>query len=155
MLPMSMRSAWFALLFVACAGSSEASRAPAEVEPAVTATASVSVVALASSASAVRPLASTSAAPKASSGVPSGPVWSNAKPQKSGDEGTGVAECDQYVERLIACTPSPEGIVASLATIRDAWRSAAETPEGKEALKASCRAALNALAGCAVIKPLP
>ena len=151
---MSMRSAWFAFLFVACAGSSEASRAPAEAEPAVTATASVSVGALANSASVAQPLASTSAAPSASSGARSGPVWSNAKPQKS-DEGSGVAECDQYVERLIACTPSPEGIIASLATMRDAWRSVAETPEGKEALKASCKAAANSLAGCAQIRPLP
>jgi hypothetical protein len=152
---MGMRSAWFAFLFVACAGSSGASRAPAEVEPAVTATASVSVAALASSASVAQPLASTSAAPKASSGVPSGPVWSNVKPPSTGDEGSGVAECDAYVELLVACTPSPEVLIGSLAVMRDSWRSVAETPQGKEALKASCKAALNALAGCAGIKPLP
>jgi hypothetical protein len=149
-----MRSGLFVVGLVACAGSSEGSHPPAEAELAATVTASVSVAALSPSASAAQPLASPHAASSTSSGAPSGPVWSNAKPQKN-DEGSGVAECDEYVVRLVACTPSPEGIVASLATMRDAWRSVAETPEGKEALKASCKAALNALAGCAEIKPLP
>jgi hypothetical protein len=68
----------------------------------------------------------------------------------SGDS-VGVAECDDYLKKMEACigkmpaeakAAQEQGFKAS----RDAWKQAAATPQGKEGLKATCKASLDALA---------
>jgi len=64
----------------------------------------------------------------------------------------GVTECDDYIAKYAACIkkmpaaaqgPAEQGFK----TQKDAWRTAAATPAGKEGLKTGCKAALDALAG--------
>ncbi len=59
----------------------------------------------------------------------------------------GVPECDDYIAKYEACINSkvPEMARAqfnsSMKTLRDSWRKAAATPEGKAGLAAGCKQA--------------
>jgi hypothetical protein len=64
----------------------------------------------------------------------------------------GVAECDNYMKKYIACVESkvPDAARAmmreQLAQTRAAWKQAASTPQGKESLAMGCRQADQASA---------
>jgi hypothetical protein len=66
----------------------------------------------------------------------------------SGDK-VGVAECDEYIQKVEACLTSkvPEAQRATykstLDTMRTTWKRAAETPQGKAALAQGCKQALD------------
>jgi hypothetical protein len=85
--------------------------------------------------------APTVAAPAASAPAPT---------PASADLEFGVAECDEYVKKYLACVESkvPEAvrgqIRASLDQTRTAWRQAATTPEGKAGLAQACSMANEA-----------
>jgi len=63
---------------------------------------------------------------------------------------TGVADCDDFLERYEACLQSnvPEAQRAALRTsvdsMRTSWRSAAQTPQGRAGLEQACRQARDA-----------
>ncbi len=68
----------------------------------------------------------------------------------SGDK-IGVAECDEYVNKYEACIKKAGGPAAAAAETafkaqRDAFKQSAATPEGKAALKTSCKSMLDGLA---------
>ncbi|HEY7410144.1 MAG TPA: hypothetical protein VII13_05355 [Vicinamibacteria bacterium] len=62
----------------------------------------------------------------------------------------GVAECDDYVNKYIACIDSkvPEAsrtmVRQQLDLTRSQWKQAPATPEGKAAMAAGCKAATDA-----------
>jgi hypothetical protein len=62
----------------------------------------------------------------------------------------GVPECDEYLTKYQACIDSkvPEAARASLtqafAQTREAWKQAAATPQGKQAMVMGCRQAMDA-----------
>jgi hypothetical protein len=62
----------------------------------------------------------------------------------------GVPECDEYLTKYEACVQGkvPESMRAtfsqSMAQMRDAWKQAAATPEGKQGLAMGCKQALDA-----------
>ena len=64
-------------------------------------------------------------------------------------EKIGVAECDEYIQKVEACLTSkvPENMrgtyKSSLDTMRTTWKKAAETPQGKAALAQGCKTALE------------
>jgi hypothetical protein len=63
----------------------------------------------------------------------------------------GVAECDEYITKYSACIAKMPAAAKTTAeagfkTQQDAWKASATTPEGKAALKAGCKATLDALA---------
>lgn len=66
----------------------------------------------------------------------------------SGDK-IGVAECDEFIQKYEACVNSkvPETarsmVKANLDTMRNAWKKAAETPQGKAGLATGCKQALD------------
>ena len=66
----------------------------------------------------------------------------------SGDK-IGVAECDEFIQKYEACINSkvPENarsmVKANLDTMRNAWKKAAETPQGKAGLAQGCKQALD------------
>lgn len=65
----------------------------------------------------------------------------------SGDK-IGVAECDEYIEKLEAClTSAPEAsramVKSNLDMMRKSWKDAAATPQGKAGLQTGCKAALD------------
>ena len=66
----------------------------------------------------------------------------------SGDK-IGVAECDEFIQKYEACVNSkvPETarsmVKANLDTMRNAWKKAAETPQGKAGLAQGCKQALE------------
>ena|SRR5688572_22174059 len=77
--------------------------------------------------------------------------------KKEGDKGAasgdsvGVAECDDYLKKMEACLgkmPAEAKAAQEQAfkQSRDAWKQAAATPQGKEGLKTTCKASLDALA---------
>jgi type IV secretory pathway TrbL component len=73
------------------------------------------------------------------------------KDAAGGAGATGVAECDEYLAKYPACIAKmpAAGKAAAEAGFKvqsDAWKAAAATPEGKAALKANCKATLDALA---------
>jgi hypothetical protein len=60
----------------------------------------------------------------------------------------GVAECDEYIEKLEAClTSAPEAsrsmVKTNLDTMRKQWKDAASTTQGKAGLATGCKAALD------------
>jgi hypothetical protein len=76
----------------------------------------------------------------------SAPSSNNAAP--SGDK-VGVAECDEYIEKLEACMSSaPEAskgmLKTNLDTMKKTWKEAASTPQGKAGLATGCKSALDA-----------
>jgi hypothetical protein len=66
----------------------------------------------------------------------------------SGDK-IGVAECDEFIQKYEACVNSkvPESarsmVKANLDAMRNAWKKAAETPQGKAGLAQGCKTALD------------
>jgi hypothetical protein len=72
----------------------------------------------------------------------------NSNATASGDK-IGVAECDEYIQKYEACVNSkvPESarsmVKANLDTMRNAWKKAAETPQGKAGLAQGCKQALE------------
>jgi hypothetical protein len=66
----------------------------------------------------------------------------------SGDK-IGVAECDEFIQKYEACVNSkvPESgrsmVKANLDAMRNAWKKAAETPQGKAGLAQGCKTALE------------
>jgi hypothetical protein len=83
--------------------------------------------------------------PPAATPVASAPTTSPTTNQASGE--FGVAECDQYMKKYMACIDGhvPEAARAmvrqSLDQSREQWRRAAATPEGKQGLAAACQQA--------------
>ena|SRR6185436_18055562 len=68
-----------------------------------------------------------------------------------GGDSVGVAECDDYLAKMTTCfAKMPAEAKAAqeqaLKASKDAWRSAAATAAGKDALKTTCKAAMDALA---------
>jgi hypothetical protein len=65
----------------------------------------------------------------------------------SGDK-IGVAECDEFIQKYEACINSkvPETarsmVKANLDSMRNAWKQAAATPQGKAGLAQGCKQAL-------------
>jgi hypothetical protein len=64
-------------------------------------------------------------------------------------EAVGVAECDDYLKKVDACSAkaTPENksaMEASMKANRESWKEATKTEAGKEALKTGCKAALDA-----------
>ena len=82
--------------------------------------------------------------------IASAPAAAPAPAPASGDLEFGVAECDEYVKKYLACVESkvPEAvrgpIRASLEQTRTAWRQAAMTPEGRTGLAQACSMANEA-----------
>jgi len=62
----------------------------------------------------------------------------------------GVPECDEYLTKYESCIQGkvPESVRAtfsqSMAQMRDAWKQAAATPQGKQGLAMGCKQALDA-----------
>jgi hypothetical protein len=63
----------------------------------------------------------------------------------------GVQECDDYITKYAACIakmpaaakgPAEQGFKQ----LKDGWKAAAATPQGKEGLKTGCKTALDGLA---------
>jgi hypothetical protein len=78
---------------------------------------------------------------------PADPAAKPAAPAAGGD--IGVAECDDYLGKMKACSekmqPEARGpMQESMATMSKAWKDASSTPEGKTALAAGCKQALDA-----------
>ena len=70
-----------------------------------------------------------------------------AAPAAGGD--IGVAECDDYLKKMRDCAgkmqPEAAGpMKESVDTMAKAWKDASSTPEGKTALAAGCKQALDA-----------
>ena len=71
-------------------------------------------------------------------------------PAASGTSEFGVAECDDYMRKYLACidTHVPEASRAmvrqQLDQTREQWRQAAATSEGRSALAVGCKAATDA-----------
>lgn len=68
----------------------------------------------------------------------------------SGDK-IGVTECDEYITKYEACIKKAGGPAAAAAETafkaqRDSFKQGASTPEGKAALKTSCKTMLDSLA---------
>ena len=66
-------------------------------------------------------------------------------------ESTGVAECDDYVKKMEACmgkmpAAAKPGMEAGFKATRDSFKASGATPEGKAALKTSCKALVDGLA---------
>jgi hypothetical protein len=66
-------------------------------------------------------------------------------------DSVGVAECDEYLTKMEACLgkmPAEAKAAQEQAfkQSREAWKQAAATPQGKEGLKTTCKASLDALA---------
>lgn len=62
----------------------------------------------------------------------------------------GVKECDDYLTKMEACVgkldATSKGIYeGQLKTNREAWKTAASTPQGKAGLATGCKAALDAI----------
>jgi hypothetical protein len=72
----------------------------------------------------------------------------NANATASADK-IGVAECDEFIAKYEACVNSkvPESarsmVKANLDAMRNAWKKAAETPQGKAGLAVGCKQALD------------
>jgi hypothetical protein len=64
------------------------------------------------------------------------------------DGPVGVPECDDYITKYLACLPKmqrpevAEAIERAVMDSKQAWRSVAQTPENKLALKEACLQAL-------------
>ncbi|MEO7327527.1 MAG: hypothetical protein ABI193_03040 [Minicystis sp.] len=66
-------------------------------------------------------------------------------------ESTGVAECDEYIKKMDACmgkvpAAGKPGMEAAFKATRDSFKTSGATPEGKAALKTSCKAMVDGLA---------
>lgn len=73
------------------------------------------------------------------------------KKDAGGGESTGVAECDEYITKYEACLgkmpAAAKGTMEqAFKAQRDSFKASASTPEGKAALKTSCKQLVDALA---------
>jgi hypothetical protein len=107
--------------------------------------------AAAPAAPAAAPAAPGAAAPAAPGAAPAAPAAPGAAAPAAAGGDIGVAECDDYIKKMEAClgkmpaatkAAAEQGFKAS----KDAWKTAAATPQGKEGLKTACKAAGDALA---------
>jgi len=75
---------------------------------------------------------------------------SSGKAGAASGQSLGVAECDAYFAKWDECSaksPAVKAVMAeSVKQNRDAWKTMAATPEGKEHLAGACKAAAEALA---------
>jgi hypothetical protein len=75
------------------------------------------------------------------------PMAAAPAPDAMAANGTGVAECDDYLTKYMACINDkvPEAARASMQTsmdqMREGWKTAAAAPGGKEALAQACKTA--------------
>ena len=65
--------------------------------------------------------------------------------------GVGVKECDDYIAKYEPCLAKMPAVAkpqaeAAFKQMREGWKTAASTPQGKTALATSCKTALDALA---------
>jgi len=68
------------------------------------------------------------------------------KPAEPLEEPIGVAECDDYVQKYLACLPKMHPAVAepiqrAIADSKRAWRGVAKNEENREALAEACKEA--------------
>jgi hypothetical protein len=68
-----------------------------------------------------------------------------------GGDSVGVAECDDYIKKYEACmskvpAAGKPAMEQAFKTQRDSFKASAATPEGKTALKASCKTLVDSLA---------
>ena len=91
------------------------------------------------------------APPPAAGATPPTSATASATPPASTDAATGfgVAECDDYMKKYLACidklAPAAQPQArAMLEQSRDAWKQAASTTEGKAALASTCKSASDA-----------
>ncbi len=68
-----------------------------------------------------------------------------------GGDSVGVAECDEYIKKYEGClskTPAAAkpALEQAFKAQRDSFKQSASTPEGKAALKTSCKALVDGLA---------
>ena len=120
-LTLAMSLSLLALISIGCAGSTEVN-VNANVAPAAAAT-----------PAAAAPASQTPAAATVTTAA-----------------NTGVASCDEYLTQVEKCLNNPNVPEAakaayrtSLEQNRTAWKQAAATPQGKAALEASCKTALD------------
>jgi len=83
-----------------------------------------------------------------SSGPATTPATTPVASTSGSSDKIGVAECDEYLDKLDTCLgklPEPgRGIAkSSLDANRKAWHDAAATPQGKAGLAAACKQALE------------
>jgi hypothetical protein len=87
--------------------------------------------------------------------TPAAPTTGTAKPAVAaavgGGDSIGVTECDDYLKKMNDCMgkmPAEAKAAQEQAfkASKDAWKQAAATQAGKDALKTSCKAAVDALA---------
>lgn len=82
-------------------------------------------------------------------------------PPPDGDAPIGVESCDAYLSLMERCLSnvgngsSTDVLVETHRSIRASWRDAAATPEGRAALEAACKAALEALQANPICVPPP
>jgi len=67
----------------------------------------------------------------------------------TGGDSVGIAECDEYLKKAEACTSKmpaegKAGWESGIKTSRETWKASASGP-GKDAIKTSCKAALDGL----------
>jgi hypothetical protein len=93
--------------------------------------------------------ADTAAKPAEPADKPAEPAADKpAEPAATAGE-VGVAECDEYIAKMTECAGkmSPESsgpMKESMETMKNAWKDASSTPEGKQALASGCKQALDA-----------
>lgn len=93
------------------------------------------------------PPPAASAAPPATTTAPATATVTPASTAEA--TGFGVAECDDYMKKYLACidklAPAAQGQARQmLEQSRDAWKQAAATAEGKAALATTCKSASDA-----------
>ncbi|WP_075574944.1 hypothetical protein ABU614_13955 [Lysobacter firmicutimachus] len=126
-----------AAITLALAACNKPADKPADAAPAAdTATAPAADAAAAPAADASAPAATPAATDPAAAAAPAA-------------DSVGVAECDDYLNKIAACLADkvPEAQRAAFQTgidsSRNAWKQAAATPEGKAGLAQACKMALD------------
>jgi hypothetical protein len=71
--------------------------------------------------------------------------------KSGGGDSVGVPECDDYIKKYEGCIKKAGGAAAAAAETafkaqRDGFKQSASTPEGKAALKGTCKQMLDSLA---------
>ncbi len=68
------------------------------------------------------------------------------------EDSTGVKACDDYLARFMKCMPGDKRIKAdTVKKMREGWKTAAASPNGKDVVKDACKAAdtsLDRVPGC-------
>lgn len=97
-----------------------------------------------------KPANTTSTTTTSSTSTTTAPTNTDVAKSDSTGPNTGVAECDEYIEKYEAClttiaSKAPQAAPAlktSFEAQRDAFKKAASTPEGKAALAPQCKNAI-------------